>query len=231
MWLKYTLKSSDCQGIIDPNFILTYNNNVNIKLIVEKFRKINSELYAKAKDPLRCHGVDHHDRVCQNALMLAGKISPKNLDYEVLIAACYLHDITAYEASMDSASHHAASKVMAEEILNKIDFPQEKIPKVLAAIAGHGSDPKYRQKNEAMETTLLRDADKMDVFGPIGVARMIMARAKRADNLREILTKFYGDDIKRKWQSITTKEAKELTRENYRYSKDFFSMLKKLLKD
>jgi len=84
-------------------------------------------------------------------------------------------------------------------------------------------------KKEPIEITLLRDADKMDVFGPIGVARMIMARAKRGDNLKEIVDKFYGEDIKRRWQAIKTPEAKALTKDSYRYSRDFFSRLHRLL--
>jgi HD superfamily phosphodiesterase len=197
--------------------------------LVDKFYKINLALFNKAANPLMCHGPDHHLRVTLNALLLAKKLKAKTIkvDFEILIAAGFLHDLTAYDAHMASEKHHAESKKLAQKILKKINFPQEKRQGVLEAIAGHGSDPKYHQIDEAMETTLLRDADKMDVFGPIGVARMIMARAKRGDNLEEILHKFYGRYTKRKWQAIKTPAAKKITHQDYLYSVEFFKKLKK----
>lgn len=201
---------------------------MNINELVKKFEKINADLYLKAKDPLRCHGLDHHQRVCENALLLARKIKPKELDYEVLIAASYLHDLSAYESG-EAKNHHMDTVKIAQKILEKINFPESKIKSVLAAIANHGSDLKSYSKSEPIETTLLRDADKMDVFGPIGVARMIMARAKRGDGLKEIVTRFYGADIKKRWQAIKTKEARVLSRENYEFSKKYFTQLHKLL--
>lgn len=204
---------------------------MQIEKFVKKFQKINKGLYLKAKDPLRCHGLDHHQRVCANALLLAKKIGHKeNIDYEVLIAACFLHDLSAYESG-EAQNHHQESAKLARKVLKDINFPLTKTSKVLDAISGHGSDAKSHPENEPIETTLLRDADKMDALGPIGIARMIMARAKRGDSLEEIVNKFHGSDIKRRWQAIKTKEAKVLTKENYQFSRDFFAKLHQLLKD
>jgi len=200
-----------------------------IKKLYRQFYKINLDLFRAAKDPLMCHGPDHHERVCQNALKLAKSLKD-DIDLEILIAACFLHDLTAYDSHMESAEHHAESKKIAQKILNKIKFSPKKIPGVLNAIAGHGSDPKYYQKDEAIETTVLRDADKMDALGHIGIARMIMARAKRGDSLKEIVDKFHGADIRRRWQAIKTKEARKISKENYHTSLEFFTKLNKNLK-
>ena len=51
------------------------------------------------------------------------------------------------------------------------------------------------------------------VFGPVGCARIIMVRTLKGDTMEEIVADFYtGGHLKRKWDSITTKEAREMAR-------------------
>jgi hypothetical protein len=90
----------------------------------------------------------------------------------------------------------------------------------------------HKIAEEAIETTLLRDADKLDVFGPVGVARIIMVRTLKGDTLDEIVADFYtGGHLKRKWEAITTKEARELVRDDYEYALAFFKRLAKELSE
>lgn len=106
----------------------------------------------------------------QYAVSLAAKLKTE-YDSEVLAGAALLHDMAAYYPEQTGDDYHDFDHKIAEEVLREISFPAAKISLVLEAIAHHGSDSKYRKVSESPETMLLRDADKLDVFGPIGVAR------------------------------------------------------------
>lgn len=198
--------------------------------LIRDLVRINTELYASAKNPLRSHGVDHHERVYKNALKLAKAIRVR-YNAEILAGACLLHDLAAYYPAKTGEKYHNFDYILARKALLKISFPKEKVSAVLDAIAHHGSDSKYKNKEESIETTLLRDSDKMDVFGALGVARIVMVRTLKGDSLKDIVRDFYTEGhLKRKWDSITTKEARELCRSDYLFALNFFRDLAKKLK-
>lgn len=185
----------------------------------------NKRRYAAAAQPLKSHGPDHHWRVYRYAITLADKLDASH-DPDVLAGAALLHDMAAYYPEKTGEDYHDFDHKIAEEVLREINFPAAKRDAVVYAIAHHGSDPQFKKQDEPVEVTLLRDADKLDVFGPIGVARIIMVRTLKGDTLPEIVTDFYTNGhLRRKWESITTKEARELVADDYRYSQDFFKRL------
>jgi HD superfamily phosphodiesterase len=190
----------------------------------------NKRRYAEAKSPLRSHGPDHHWRVYEYAVRLADKLGVK-YDPEILAGAALLHDMAAYYPEKIGEDYHDFDHKLAEEVLLEVDFPSEKIEAVVEAIANHGSDKKYKSDSEPIETTLLRDADKLDVFGPVGVARIVMVRTLKGDTMEQIVADFWtGGHLKRKWESITTDEARNLARHDYEYSMEFFTRLAEDLK-
>lgn len=164
-------------------------------------------------------------RVYQHALKLAKAINA-TYDNDVLAAAALLHDMAAYYPDETGDKYHDFDHKLAAEVLAEINFPMQKREAVLFAIAHHGSDAKYKLPGEAIEVSLLRDADKLDVFGPIGIARIIMVRTLKGDTLQDIVEDFYTrGHLERKWQSITYEAARELAKEDYEYSTAFFSEL------
>jgi HD superfamily phosphodiesterase len=185
----------------------------------------NKRRYKTAVNPLKSHGPDHHWRVYRYAIALAERLGV-TYDPDVLAGAALLHDMAAYYPDKTGEDYHDFDHVLANEVLKEIDFPAGKIDQVVYAIAHHGSDPKFKVQDEPIEVTLLRDADKLDVFGPVGVARIIMVRTLKGDTLPQIVDDFYtGGHLQRKWDSITTKEARELVADDYQYSQDFFKRL------
>jgi HD superfamily phosphodiesterase len=185
----------------------------------------NEHRYAAAANPLKSHGPDHHWRVYRYAIALADKLGV-TYDADVLAGAALLHDMAAYYPDKTGEGYHDFDHQIAEEVLREIDFPADKIEATVYPIAHHGSDAKYKEQDESIEVTLLRDADKLDVFGPVGVARIIMVRALKGDTLPDIVEDFYTNGhLERKWDSITTKEARELVADDYQYSRDFFRRL------
>jgi HD superfamily phosphodiesterase len=196
-----------------------------MNLLAQKVYEANEGRYITAENPLRSHGPDHHLRVYHYALELARKM---NLVYDadILAGAALLHDMAAYYPEKSGEAYHDFDHKIAAEILAEIDFPESKTEAVLYAIAHHGSDAKYKDIAEPVEVALLRDADKLDVFGPIGVARIIMVRTLKGDTLDEIVADFYTHGhLERKWQSITYDEAREIAKADYGYSQHFFAEL------
>jgi HD superfamily phosphodiesterase len=190
----------------------------------------NKQRYNEADNPLKSHGPDHHLRVYNHVVALAQKLGV-SYDDEVLAGAALLHDMAAYYPEKTGEQYHEYDHKIAREVLEGINFPAEKIDRVVDAIANHGSDPKYKQQDEPIETTLLRDADKLDVFGPIGIARIIMVRTLKGDTLQDIVDDFWTKGhLERKWQSISTDAAREIAKEDYEYSRKFFGEIANKLK-
>lgn len=202
-----------------------------LSVLEQKLLEANKKLYREAKTPLRSHGPDHHERVWRRAVALAEKMGVK-FDAEVLAGACLVHDMAGYYPELQGEDSHERDRVVAEEVLSEVGFPEAKMVAAVDAVAHHGSDPKFRREGEAIEIVLLRDADKLDAFGPVGVARIVMVRALQGDTMAMIVDDFWtGGHLKRKWEAITTAEARAMGRADYEYSRDFFERLANGIKD
>jgi len=201
-----------------------------MKALFERLIEANERRYKQAENPLKSHGPDHHIRVWHYAQGLADRLKVQ-FDDEILAGACLLHDLAAYYPEKSGENYHDFDHVLAAEVLEEIGFPENKHVRVLDSIKNHGSDPNYKREGEPIETVLLRDADKMDVFGPVGVARVVMVRTLKGDTLEQIVDDFLTQGhLQRKFDSITTREARGLVEADFRYSLDFFKRLKEGLK-
>lgn len=193
--------------------------------LAQKVYKANQRAYQSAPNPLRSHGPDHHLRVYKYALQLAKSLHV-NYDEDILAGAALLHDMAAYYPEESGDNYHDYDDKMAAEVLKEINFPDDKLEATLFAIANHGSNAKYKNNDEPIEVTLLRDADKLDVFGPIGVARIIMVRTLKGDTLQDIVEDFYTKGhLQQKWDSITFDEARTIAKDDYTYSRNFLKNL------
>ena len=193
--------------------------------LAQKLYSANKQRYGSASNPLRSHGPDHHLRVYYYALELAQRLDAI-YDEDILAAAALLHDMAAYYPDKTGERYHDFDSKLAADVLTEIDFPKDKIEAVLFAVAHHGSDEKYKHQAEPVEVTLLRDADKLDAFGPIGVARVVMVRTLKGDTLQQIVEDFHTNGhLERKWRSITYEATRDMARKDYEYSKGFFEEL------
>ncbi|MCM1135525.1 MAG: HD domain-containing protein [Clostridium sp.] len=120
------------------------------------------------------HDKEHVYRVLYNALAIAG--GEKQVDYEVLIAACLLHDIGRKEQYENPSLCHAqVGSQKAFDFLTANRWDREKAAHVRDCILTH----RYRSGNppESIEAKILFDADKLDAAGAMGIARTIMYKA------------------------------------------------------
>lgn len=117
------------------------------------------------------HDRAHIERVLSYALQIAQ--GEEKVDYDILIAACLLHDIGRKEQFEDPRLCHAAvGGEKAYRFLMEQGFAPEFGERVRRCIQQH----RYRVANppDTVEAKILFDADKLDVTGAIGIARTLV---------------------------------------------------------
>lgn len=119
-------------------------------------------------DPI--HGFDHILRVYH----MAERLGPlEGADMDILRAAVLLHDADgAAPGSAERKNHHLASAEFADQVLTAEGWPAERIAAVQHCIRAH----RFRGTGEGPQTPeaqVLFDADKLDVLGAVGVARVV----------------------------------------------------------
>ena len=130
------------------------------------------------------HDKEHIYRVLYNALEIAK--TEKNVNYDILICACLLHDIGRSEQFANPSICHAllgGEKAYKFLVIN--GFSPEFAEQVKHCIQTH----RYRKNNEpkTIEAKILFDADKLDASGAIGIARTLLYQGIVSDPLYSVL--------------------------------------------
>jgi len=131
--------------------------------VFEKIRKRSEEFLRHSH-----HSKSHVERVYNLALRIAKE---ENADLDVVKAAALLHDVArALEDEGKIDDHAAEGAKMARKLLEEVNFPREKIDKIIHCIEVH----RFRKnvKVESLEAKILQDADRLDIIGAIGIARV-----------------------------------------------------------
>ena len=121
------------------------------------------------------HDFDHIQRVYQMCRRLAKE---EGADMEIVSAAALLHDATDSKAGTSARdNHHLTSADFAARVLAEKGWSAERIDAVQHCIRAH----RFRAREErpaTLEAQVLFDADKLDVLGAVGVARVIAYAAQ-----------------------------------------------------
>ncbi|HTA37831.1 MAG TPA: HD domain-containing protein [Candidatus Acidoferrales bacterium] len=100
------------------------------------------------------------------------------VDTDVLFAAAFLHDMSAFMPCADKKLEHGDCAAQSSgPILRDAGFPMSKFPAVQAAEMGHMY---YRDPGTDAAAIVLHDADSLDFLGDIGAARMISLTGESA---------------------------------------------------
>ena len=147
---------------------------------------MTNKTYALLENYMLCcmevagHDAEHVYRVLYNALLLAE--GRQDVDTDVLITACLLHDIGRKEQAEDpSLCHAAVGGEKAYRFLLEKGFREDFARHVKDCIQTH----RFRKNRqpESTEARLLFDADKLDVTGAIGIARTLAYEAEVGEPL------------------------------------------------
>lgn len=164
------------------------------------------------------HDWEHVLRVLKTAKEIA---SEEKADLEVVEAACLLHDCGYAE---DWQQHEKTSARKARGILEKTSFPREKIEQVASCIESHRFSVKG--KDESVEAKILRDADKLEAIGAIGIARCFMWTGEHKTTFRIAVAHFHEKLLKVKG-SMQTNTGKKIACERHEFMKKFLEELEK----
>jgi HD superfamily phosphodiesterase len=159
------------------------------------------------------HGLDHLRRVWNTCLHLGDQLGA---DIEILVAAAFLHDLGILQKL--SPEHGALSAELAEPVLERIRFPEEKRKAVLNAIRVHDITFSNKDRN-TLESRILYDADKSESFGVIGILRYILILYKRRP------VDYILEDLEKRWNGLCLPETKALAKSDYEYTRNYFQEL------
>jgi len=126
------------------------------------------------------HDREHIYRVLYMALEIAR--TEQNVDYDVLVCACLLHDIGRKEQYENPTVCHArAGADKAYAFLLENHFTKEFADRVGRCIRAH----RYREDclPQSLEEKILFDADKIDASGAIGIARTLLYKGQMSQPL------------------------------------------------
>ncbi|MEX0281034.1 MAG: HD domain-containing protein [Arenibacterium sp.] len=116
------------------------------------------------------HDMAHLDRVWENARQIA---SGDSANMDVLLAAAYLHDlVNVPKTDPDRAQVSIMSSRAAIPVLEALGFEPDTRHAVCHAIEAHSFSAGISPRTP--EAKILRDADRLDALGAIGIARTFM---------------------------------------------------------
>lgn len=155
------------------------------------------DLRARLRDVIRkemeqdpAHDVLHLDRVWAQAHRIALDEGDANL--RVLMAAAYLHDLV--NLPKDHPDRKKASTLSAEKavpILSKLGYSEVEITAAQHAIKAHSYSAGIEPKS--LEAFILRDADRLDALGAVGIARTFMVAGQMDRPLADPMDPFAAD--------------------------------------
>jgi uncharacterized protein len=161
-------------------------------------------------------GWQHSERNYDIGMMLA-KGDGLQVDTDVLFAAAFLHDMSAFMPCADTKMEHGdCAAESSGPILRDAGFPMSKFPAVAAAERGHMY---YRDPGADPAAVVLHDADSLDFLGDIGAARMISLTGESAPSfapavksLRSFVKEIPPRLVTRTGKRIGAERAAELER-------------------
>ena len=185
------------------------------KPILEK--EVEKSLLKANPENREGHGLDHMRRVWDTCLHLGNQLGA---DIEILVVAAYLHDLGILKKL--SPEHGALSAELAEPVLDRIQFPEEKKAKALHAIRVHDITFSSKDRN-TLESRILYDADKSESFGVIGILRYISILYKRQP------VDYILEDLEKRWSGLCLPETKAHSKSEYEYTRNYFQELKRAI--
>ena len=133
-----------------------------MKNIIDKIRKEVSEIndkYVKDIEPFDFFK-EHVNFVVENAIALAKKY---NADLEIVELGALLHDIALIKRIGTKVDHHINGANIAVEMLEKYNYPKDKIERVKKVVYNHRSS----KNSENIEEQCVADADTLAHFSNI----------------------------------------------------------------
>jgi uncharacterized protein len=193
-------------GIVEPAFAAGAPAATAAGISLDAPWKVRIYELAHSKFLHPAWGWQHSERNYLLAMRLAHG-DGLHVDEDVLFAASFLHDMSAFMPCKDAKMEHGdCAAQQAPAMLRGTGFPMQKLAAVQAAERGHmfysnpGSDP---------TAIVLHDADSLDFLGDIGAARLIALTGEKAPSFAPAV-KTLRDFVARIPPRLITKTARRI---------------------
>ena len=184
------------------------------------------------------HDREHIYRVLHNALAIAK--TEENVDYDILIAACLLHDVGRPEQFADPKICHAqVGSEKAYVFLLENGFEEAFADAVRSCILTHRF--RVSRPPQSLEAKILFDADKLDVTGALGIARTLLykgtmteplylldERAEVSTGENDTVSSFFREyhfKLKNLYDRFYTAAGKTMAHQRRQIAEDFYNAL------
>lgn len=207
----------------------------------EIFEKIENFMLENCGDS--AHDKEHIYRVLYKALEIAK--SENNVNYDILITACLLHDIGRNKELHDKTVDHAlwGSEVAYNWLISN-GFDEDFSKLVCDCIRCH----RYRGNNipKTIESKILYDSDKIDACGLIGIARTLEYKGvigepiytvkngkvqNGTDKTNQSFFTEYKNKLSKIYSKMTTEKGKEIALDMQKKAELFYNSLYQYLGD
>jgi len=136
-------------------------------MITEKLLlQLEEEVENRFRDAHADHDFDHIKRVTRTALYIQSKDGG---DKDVVHALALLHDISDHK--LNGGAKNDGGRV-GREVMEQLGFPPEfteRVAQLIDKVSFKGA--KVEDEKDALELDIVRDADRLDAIGAIGIAR------------------------------------------------------------
>lgn len=182
------------------------------------------------------HDFQHIERVMQNAKVILS--TEPTAQSEIVYVAVLLHDV--------SDKKYTNSKETENRLIEELDISSEKkehIREIIASVSFNGGNELPVQ---TLEAKIVRDADRLDAIGAIGIARTFAyggAKGRKLyDESEEIRLQMTEEEYRSKETAsvthfyekllllkdlMTTEKGKQMAEERHRFMVSFLQQLKK----
>lgn len=183
------------------------------------------------------HDFQHIERVRKNAFDIVDTES--SADREIIELAVLLHDVS-------DPKYSTADKQEEDKIIKQLSLSEEKIAQVKAVIKAISFNGGHEVEAETIEAKIVRDADRLDAIGAVGIARTFAFGGASGRLLYDVsetprenmsveeyrtkktasVTHFYEKLLKLS-EGMQTKKGKELAIERHAFIELFLENLRK----
>lgn len=177
---------------------------------MDTIAKVKRFVKSECQKPTSKYGYEpypyHFIPVVKYSLELADKLRG---DREVVEIAAWLHDIGSIIHGR--ANHHITGAKIATNLLQKLQYPPEKIELVRRCIIHHRGS--QRLKNETIEEQILADADAMSAYDNLpGIfkAAFVYEGLDQGEAKKSVRQK-----LANKWRQLNFPDSKKLVRPKY----------------
>jgi len=201
------------------------------------------DVYAEAQERFSllndlAHGWEHVQRVYRLALHIAQQ---EGADPFIVGVAALLHDLG--RLTHDETRHHAdLSVIHARDLLTRHQVPPDKQEAILHAIDAHSFSKGLQPRT--LEARIVRDADRLDSLGAIGILRWAITGTQRGtpetrsyhpddpfaewhplDDRRYMLDHFYSKLLKLS-DTMSTQTGRKLAERRTRFIRTYLDEFK-----